>query len=99
MRLEGDLAFLTAFGADGVKQLTFARSLGSGVFSGRSASAAALRFVLETFFGVKFLLTGSEDEFLSAILADQGLVLVHFVPRKKIDTAKAVPQNFTTQQL
>ena len=77
--LEGNLALLAALGANGVKHLTLAALAGS-VLSCHTAISAALGLVGETFFSVKLLLSGSESEFLSAILADQGLVFVHLVP-------------------
>ena len=45
-----------------------------------TAGFAALRFVRKAFFGEKFLLVGSKGEFLSAIFADDGLVVVHLIP-------------------
>ena len=48
-----------------------------------TAGFAALRLVRKAFFGEKLLLVGSKGEFLSAIFADDGLVAVHQIPRKK----------------
>ena len=45
-----------------------------------AAGFATLRFVRKTFFGEKLLLVGSKGEFLSAIFADDGLVVVHLIP-------------------
>ena len=45
-----------------------------------AAGFATLRFIRETLFGEKFLLVGSKGEFLSAIFADDGLVVVHLIP-------------------
>jgi hypothetical protein len=44
------------------------------------AGLATLRFIRKAFFGEKFLLVGSKGEFLSAIFADDGLVVVHLIP-------------------
>ena len=79
--LKGNLALLAALGANGVKHLTLA-ALAVSVLSCHTAISAALRLVSETFFSVELLLTCSKSEFLSAILADEGLVFVHLVPRK-----------------
>ena len=76
-RLEGNLAGLAAVGADSVEHL--ARRAGDA-FAGIAAGFAALGLVGEALLGVKLLLTGGENEFLSAILADQGLVSVHEIP-------------------
>ena len=48
-----------------------------------TAGFAALRFVREAFFSEKLLLVGSKGEFLSAIFADDGLVVVHLLPHIK----------------
>ena len=53
----------------------------SGVaFTSNTAGFATLWFVRKAFFGEKFLLVGSKGEFLSAIFADDGLVVVHLIP-------------------
>ena len=44
------------------------------------AGFATLRFICKAFFGEKLLLVGSEGEFLSAIFADDSLVVVHLIP-------------------
>jgi len=49
----------------------------------RAASLAALGLVGESFLGVEFLLTGSEDEFLATVLADESFVLIHVIPHYK----------------
>ena len=76
MGFKGNLAFLAARSANSVIHLAFG-AFTAGVLASGTASLAALRFVGETFFSIKFLFTGSKGEFLSAILADQSLVLVH----------------------
>ena len=45
-----------------------------------AAGFAALRFIREAFLGEKLLFVGCEGEFLSAIFADDGLVVVHLIP-------------------
>ena len=77
-RLEGNLAGLSALCADSVEHLACA-VVGS-VFTLCAAFLAALGLVGEALLGIKFLLAGSESEFLSAFLADQGLVSVHEIP-------------------
>ena len=76
MRLEGNLAGVSALGTNGVEHLTCAAlsALGLAVCT---ASLTSLRLVGETLLCVKFLLAGSKGEFLSAIFADQSLVAVH----------------------
>ena len=76
--LKGNFAFLSAFGANCVIHLACA--VVGGVFALCAALFAALGLVGEAFLGIKLLLTGSESEFLSAFLADQGLVCVHEIP-------------------
>ena len=74
MRLERNLAGFSAAGAHGVVHLAGAAG---GFFACVTAGFAALRFVGEPFFGVEFLLARRKGEFLSAILADEGFVVVH----------------------
>jgi hypothetical protein len=79
--LEGDLAGLSACGANRIIHLT-AAAVSSASLACVAAGLAALRLVCEAFLGVKLLLAGSKHEFFSAILADQGLVVEHIVPLK-----------------
>ena len=52
---------------------------GAGVVLARiTAGLAALGLILEAALRIKFLFTGGENEFLTALFAYQGLVLVHF---------------------
>lgn len=83
--LKGNLAGLSAFCADGVEHL--ACTVVGGIFTLCAALAAALGLVGKALFGVKFLLTGSKGEFLSAFFADQGLVCVHEIPLSVITRA------------
>jgi hypothetical protein len=77
MGFKGNLACLTASGANGVIHLTFG-AFATSVLASLTAGLTTLGFVGETLFSIKFLLTGGESEFLSAILADQSLVFVHW---------------------
>lgn len=77
-RLERNLARLTAACTYCIKHLTCLNS--ACILTGIAARLATLRLICEAFFSIKFLLTGSENEFLSAILADQCLVVVHEIP-------------------
>ena len=47
--------------------------------AGVAAITASLGLVLEALLGVELLLAGGENEFASAILADNGLVSVHCI--------------------
>ena len=86
--LERNLAGSAAFRANCVIHLArcvVAVSAIAGTASGcaltsDTAGFAALRFVRKAFFGEKLLLVGSKGEFLSAIFADDGLVVVHLIP-------------------
>ena len=51
------------------------------VLASIAACLATLGLIGETLLSVKFLLSGSESEFLSAFLADECLVSVHVIPR------------------
>jgi hypothetical protein len=72
--LERDFGGSAALCTDRIEHLTVAaaRCLSAG-----AAVFAADRFVLEPFLRVKLLLAGRKDEFLTAILAYQCLVLEH----------------------
>ncbi len=82
VRFEGNLANLAASGANRFEHLTVSASAGAAAFFSIAARLAALRFVCEALFGEKFLLAGSEGEFVTAIAADQSLVVVHIIPQK-----------------
>ena len=64
---KGNSCFLAASSADCGE--IFAGAVG-GVFTSIAAGLAALRLVLETTFGIEFLLTGGENEFLATALAN-----------------------------
>jgi hypothetical protein len=78
--LEGDLAGLAALSADSFEHLAGGRVGAGHTLAGITAGLATLGLVGEAFLSVELLLTGGENEFLSAILADQGLVSVHGIP-------------------
>ena len=67
--LKGDLAGFAALGADGVKHLT-GGAIARTALASVTAGFAALGLVGEASLSVKLLLTGGENEFLSALLAD-----------------------------
>jgi len=73
------LALLAAIGADGVEHLT----CGLALF-GVAACFAALRFVCESLFGVKLLLSSSKGEIAAAIAANESFVFVHTIPQLKL---------------
>ena len=73
--LEGNFSFASAVSACCCEHFSlFTVSILSLV----AAFLASLRFILETFFSIEFLLTCCEYEFFSAFFACQGLVFVHF---------------------
>ena len=78
VRLERNLALLAAVGAGSVEHLA-GRSLTALSLAGVAAITASLGLVGEALLGVELLLAGGENEFASAILADNGLVSVHCI--------------------
>jgi hypothetical protein len=78
VRLERNLALLTAVGAGSVEHLA-GGSLTALSLTGVAAITASLGLVGEALLGVELLLAGGENEFASAILADNGLVSVHCI--------------------
>ena len=82
--LEGNFAGLSALSAHGVVHLAFATTAALAALAGHAAGFAALGLILKAALRVKLLLTGGENEFLSAILADQCLVLIHEIPLLKL---------------
>ena len=79
VRLEGNLALLTALCANSGEHLAGA-SLATACLTSGAAVTASLGLVGEALLSIKFLLSGSESEFLSAFLADECLVSVHVIP-------------------
>jgi hypothetical protein len=79
--LKGNLAGLTALGANSVEHLAGRSStLTALCLAGIAAIAASLGLVGEALLCVELLISGGENEFASAILADNGLVSVHGIP-------------------
>lgn len=72
--MERELSLAAALGADSSEVLTLA-SL--SILSLVAASLAALRLVLEALFSIELLLARRKDEFLAAISACEGYVLVN----------------------
>ena len=64
--LEGDLARLAAFSANGVEHLS---GFAARILSLVTARLASLGLVLEALLRVEFLFTGGENEFVAAFLA------------------------------
>jgi hypothetical protein len=79
--LERNFCFPTASGTSSSEPFSFASG---GVFPCITASFTPLGFVYETFFGIKFLFTGGENEFRTAFFAGESFVFVHdCLPRLK----------------
>ena len=78
--LEGDFAGLAAFGTDGVIHLTLAAATAGVLLAGVTAGLAALGLILEPTLSVEFLFAGGENEFLTAVFADESFVLIHEIP-------------------
>ncbi len=74
-RLERNYSFLSAACANGCEHFSVSRC----VLLRIPALLAALRLVCEAFFGIEFLFTGGEYEFVSAVLAYKRLVCVHTI--------------------
>jgi hypothetical protein len=80
-RLEGNLAGLAALSTNCIIHLTGA-AITAAASACHTACLAALGLIGKAFFCIKFLLTSSKGEFLSAIFADERLVFVHVIPLK-----------------
>ena len=72
--LEGHLGRRAALCADCIVHHARTATLS---FLRDAALTATGRLILETLFGIKFLLTGGEHKFLTAVTAHQRLVLIH----------------------
>jgi hypothetical protein len=80
-RLEGNLAGLAALSANSLEHLASRSSaLTTLCLASVAAIAASLGLVGEALLSVELLISGGENEFASAILADNGLVSVHVIP-------------------
>ena len=75
-RLERNLSGLSAFRAHGVIHLTLTAGSTAGL-ARLTAGLAAGGLVLESFFGIEFLFTGSENELSATVFAYQRFVFVH----------------------
>ena len=78
--LERYLAIVTAACANCIIHLTLGSCFASLCLALVAASLATLGLVFKTLLGIKFLLSGCENEFLSAIFADQCFVVIHDIP-------------------
>jgi hypothetical protein len=78
--LERNLAGSAAVCADCIVHLTLTTAVAGVLLACVTACLAALGFVLETAFRIKFLFTGSENEFLTAVSANESFVLIHVIP-------------------
>ena len=75
---EGHAGGLATLGAYRFEHLTLAVGVVALGLASRAAFLAASGLILEALLGVESLLTGGEDKFLAAVLANQSLVFVHF---------------------
>ena len=75
--LEGHLGFTAAAVTDDGEHLPGSTAVAVLGLTGVTAGLAPAGFVLETLFGVEFLLTSGENKFLTAVTAHQRLVLIH----------------------
>ena len=78
--LERNLARISTACANRIIHLALGLSVASLGLTLIAASLAAKGLVLKTLLSIKFLLSCSEDEFLSAIFADQCFVVIHVIP-------------------
>ena len=76
-RLEGNLRLLAAVGADRGEHLALRAGIAILRTERSTALRAAARLVLEALLRVESLLGSTEDEFLAAIAANEGFVLIH----------------------
>ena len=76
-RLEGNLGLLAAVGADRGEH--FALRAGRTILRAESGAAlrTAARLILEALLRIESLLGSSKDEFLAAVTANEGFVLIH----------------------
>ena len=75
--LEGNLRLTSAAIADYGVHLPGSTAVAVLRAASRTAGRAAAGFILETFLGKEFLLTGRKNEFVAAITTGQSLVFVH----------------------
>ena len=79
-RLKRNLTRISAACANCIIHLALGSTLASLCLTLVAASFATKGLVLKTLLGIKFLLSGSKSEFLSAIFADQCFVVIHVIP-------------------
>ena len=84
-RLEGNLGLLAAVSADRGEHLTLRTGIAVGSAESSAALRAAARLVLEALLRIESLLGSSKDEFLAAVTANEGFVLIHVRILHKID--------------
>ena len=84
-RLEGNLGLLAAVSADRGEHLALRTGIAVGGAERGTALRAAARLVLEALLGIELLLGSREDEFLAAVAANEGFVLIHNRILLKID--------------
>ena len=75
--LEGNLGFAAAAVADHGEHLPGSTAIAILGPTGSAAGGAAAGLILEALLREKFLFTGRENEFVAALTAGQGFVLVH----------------------
>ena len=76
-RLEGNLGLLAAVSADSGEHFALRAGIAIGRTESGTALRAAARLVLEALLRIESLLGSSKDEFLAAVTANEGLVLIH----------------------
>ena len=76
-RLEGNLSLLAAISADRSKHLALRTGIAILRAERSTALRAAARLVLKALLGIESLLRSAENEFLAAVAANKGLVLIH----------------------
>ena len=78
--LERNLAVVSAACTNCIIHLALCLAFASLCLALVAASLATEGLVLKSLLGIKFLLSGSKSEFLSAIFADQCFVVIHDIP-------------------
>ena len=76
-RLEGNLGLLAAVSADRREHLALRTGIAILRTERGTALRAAARLILEALLRIESLLGSSKDEFLAAVTANEGFVLIH----------------------
>ena len=84
-RLEGNLGLLAAVSTDSGEHFTLRARIAVGSAESGAALRAAARLVLEALLRIESLLGSSKDEFLAAVTANEGFVLIHICILLEID--------------